>query len=123
MADYVNGKEMYAELVEYHKAYKLSLERGEEKPQVSTKLASAFIQIATRLSNSFNFIGYTYKDEFIGDGIIKCLNKVHCFDPAISEQAFAFFTQICWNEAIKRIKFEQYESSVKAKVIRECMSA
>jgi hypothetical protein len=123
MADYINGKEMYAELVVYNAAYKLAMENGEEKPPVSRKLAESFIQIATRLANSFNFCNYTYKDEFIADGIVKCLDKVHRFDPEVSQQAFAFFTQICWNEAILRIKSEQHQSSVKAKLIREKLSS
>lgn len=123
MADYVNGKELTAELTIYHAAYVSSVELGEEKPQVSEVIGNAFIQIATRLSNSFNFIGYPYKEEMIGDGIIKCLNKVHRFDPSISENSFAFFTQICWNAAINRIKEEQKESSVKARMIREKMSS
>lgn len=123
MADYINGKEMFAELVIYHATYKASKELGEEKPQISDKIANSFIQIATRLSNSFNFVGYTYKDEFISDGIIKCLDKVHCFDPAKSENCFAYFTQVCWNAAILRIKTEQKQSSVKARMIREKMSS
>lgn len=121
--DYVNGKELTAELVIYHAAYLKSIELGEEKPQVSEVIGNAFIQIATRLSNSHNFIGYTYRDEMIGDGIIKCLKKVHRFDPAISENSFAFFSQVCWNAAITRIKEEQKESSVKARMIREKMSS
>ena len=121
--DYVNGKELTDALRVYHAAYKLSVENGEEKPQVSEVIGGAFIQIATRLSNSYNFIGYTYREEMIGDGIVKCLNKVHRFDPNISENSFAFFSQICWNAAINRIKDEQDESSVKARMIREKMSS
>ena len=120
---YINGKDMYAELVTYHAEYLTSLELGLDKPQVSKKLAQCFIQIATRLCNSWNFSGYTYKDEMIADGIMKCLDKAHRFDPSVSEQSFSFFSQICWNSAINRIKLEQHQSSVKAKMIREKMSS
>lgn len=123
MADYINGKEMYAALVIYHDAYLETVKNGQDKPAVSPMLAQSFIQIATRLMNSFNFVNYTYKDEMISDGILKCLDKVHRFDPAISEQSFAFFTQICWNAAVGRIKIEQKESSVKARLIRDKMSS
>lgn len=123
MADYVNGKELTAALTVYHEAYLESVALGTEKPQVSEVIGNAFIQIATRLSNSYNFIGYPYRDEMIGDGVIKCLTKAHRFDPAISENSFAFFSQVCWNAAITRIKEEQKESSVKARMIREKMSS
>jgi len=119
---YINGKEMYDLLVIYNKEYLTAIEQGLDKPPVSPKLAQCFVQIATRLANSWNFSGYTYKDEMIADGIIKCLDKVHRFDPAISEQSFSFFTQICWNAAIGRIKIEQHQTSVKARMIREKMS-
>ena len=121
--DYVNGKELTEELRVYRATYLKSVELGEEKPPVSEVIGGAFVQIATRLSNSYNFIGYTYRDEMIGDGIIKCLNKVHRFDPEVSENSFAFFSQICWNAAINRIKEEQKESSIKARMIREKMSS
>lgn len=123
MAEYINGKEMYAELVIYNTLYKKSLVDGHEKPQVSKKLAHSIIQIATRLTNSYNFVNYTYKDEMISDAILKCLDKVHRFDPTISEQSFAFFTQVAWNACVNRIKIEQKESSVKARLIREKMSS
>jgi hypothetical protein len=122
MADYINGKEMLGELVVYNNAYKTSLELGTDKPPISDKLASSFIQIATRLMNSYNFVGYSYRDEMIQAGILKCIEKVHRFDPEVSPQCFAFFTQICWNAAIGVIKQEQKESSTKARMVREKMS-
>lgn len=120
---YINGKEFFQELKIYHSQYLSSIERDEEKPQVSDKIADAIIQISTRLMNSWNFSGYTYKDEMISDAILKCFDKVHRFDPNISENAFAFFTQCAYNAAINRIKIEQNQSSVKARMIREKMSS
>lgn len=123
MADYVSGKEMYAELVIYRAEYDKAVAEGLEKPVPSKKLAECILQIARRLMNSHNFVGYTYKDEMISDAIIKCLHKIHRFDPSISQNCFAFFTQVCWNAAINRITAEQYEASVKAKMIREKLSS
>lgn len=123
MADYINGRELYEEMVIYHAEYLKSLEEGTDKPIPSETIGAAIIQIANRLMNSFRFTNYTYKDEMALDGIIKCLNKVHGFDPARSTNPFAYFTQICWNEALLRIKIEQHQSSVKARMIRHKMSS
>lgn len=123
MSDYVNGKEFYAELKVYHAAYLEHINNGAPKPQISDKSSYAILQIATRLANSHNFINYTYKEEFILDGVIKCIMKFHNFDPRKGENPFAFFTQICWNAALNRIKIEQEQSSVKARMIREKMSS
>jgi hypothetical protein len=119
---YVNGREFFEAMKEYHGQYLESIEHGTEKPQVSNVIARAITQINNRLSNLYNFNGYTYKSEMISDGILKCLEKVHRFDPSVSENPFAFFTQISWQCFISRIKIEQHQSSVKAKMIREKMS-
>jgi len=123
MSDYVNGKALYAELKIYHAEYQEAMKAGKDKPQMSNMIAIALMQIATRLSNSHNFVNYTYKDEFVADGIIKCVHKVHRFDPEKGENPFAYFTQICWNAAINRIKIEQHQSSVKARLVRDKMSS
>lgn len=120
---YVNGKELYAELCVYHEAYKISLINGDERPPVTEKMASAIIRIANKLSKSWNFVNYSYRDELVQDGILKCLEKIHLFDPLKSENVFAYATQTIYNEFLNRIKKEQKESSVKARMIREKMSS
>lgn len=116
---YVNGREFLGMLKEYHASYLESVRLEQEKPQVSNEIAGAIIQIATRLSNSYNFIGYSYKDEMIADGIYKCLDKVHRFDPNISENPFGFFSQLCWNSFLNRIKIEQKQASIRARLIND----
>lgn len=116
---YVNGKAFFAMLKAYHESYLESVRLEKEKPHVSNEIAAAIIQICTRLSNSYNFIGYSYKDEMIADAIYKCLDKIHRFDPAISENPFAFCTQIAFNAFINRIKIEQKQTSIRAKLINE----
>lgn len=116
---YVNGKEFFAMLKEYHASYLESVRLEQEKPGVSNEIAGAIIQICNRLSNSYNFIGYSYKDEMIADAIIKCIEKIHRFDPAISENPFAFCTQIAFNAFINRIKLEQKQASIRARLIND----
>lgn len=59
----------------------------------------------------------------VADGIMKCLTKIHLFDSERSQNPFAYISQICWNAFILRIKIEQNQSSVKAKMIREKLSS
>lgn len=120
---YVNGRELFEELVIYHEAYKITKAAGLERPPITNKMASSIIRIANKLSNSYNFVNYTYKEELIADGILKCLEKIHLFDPLKSENVFAYATQLIYNEFLNRIKKEQKESSVKARLIREKMSS
>jgi len=122
MADYVNNKELFAELCIFNAAYILATEAGLERPQISNKIAHAIMQVCTRMANSYNFCNYTYKDEMISDAILKCYKKIHGFDPLRSENPFAYVSQIAWNSFLYRIKEEQKESSIKARMIREKMS-
>lgn len=114
MADYVNGRALYESLKEYKEAKT----KNPEQPIPDT-VCVAIMQIAERLSTKFNFVNYTYRDEMVADAILKCLRKVDRFDPNLTENPFAFFTQISYNEFIERIKKEKHQQSVKARMIRE----
>lgn len=123
MADYINGKDLFEELCAYVDRCKEAESQGKERPHVTNKIGEAIIQIANRMVTSFRFNGYSYKEEMVGDGILKCFRKIHLFDPTRGENVFAYASQIIWNEFVRRIKDEQYESSVKAKLIRHKMSS
>ena len=119
---YVNGKEFFDELVIYHEKYKITKAAGLDRPPITDKMASAIMRIANKLSNSWNFVNYTYKDEMVADGIMKCVEKIHLFDPLKSTNSFAYATQLIFNEFLARIKKEQHQTSVKARMIRDKMS-
>lgn len=121
--DYINGRELYEELCSYLADCKVAEAAGQERPRVTEKIGAAIIQIANRMITSFRFNGYSYKEEMVGDGIIKCMRKIHLFDPSRGENVFAYASQVIWNEFLLRIKNEQYESSVKAKMVRQKMSS
>lgn len=127
MANYVNGREMHDELVLYHTAYQQYLKDGLNQPKISDKLGSAFMQIATRMMSRPNFSGYTYKDEMIADAVLQCFTKIHTYDPSRanidSPTGFGWSSQICWNAAIGRIKKEQHQCSIKARLIRDKLSS
>ena len=120
---YVSNKELLVACTAYSKAYKEAKESGSELPTVPADIGSAIVRIANKLSTNYNFVGYSYRDDMIGDGILKCLAKIHNFDHERSDNPFAFITQICWNSFIERIKIERKAASIKAKMIREKMSS
>lgn len=115
--DYINNKELFKEFLSFHATKEAALSEGKEIPVITTKIAQAILQIANKLSNSFNFRDYAYKDEMIGDAIEKCIKKAHLFDPTRSSAPFNYLTQICWNAFVNRINIEQKETSIKAKII------
>lgn len=73
-------------------------------------LADCVLKISTRLSFAPNFINYSYKDEMIGDAIVKMLQAIknQKFDPE-KGNAFSYFTRIAFNAFCNRIKKEKKE--------------
>jgi len=72
-------------------------------------LGDAINKIATGLSYKPNFINYTFREEFIGDAIIKMYNalitKKFILDKNYS--SLGYFTTIAWRAFINRIKKEK----------------
>jgi len=72
-------------------------------------LAESISKIAHGLSYSSNFINYTYKDEMIGDALVKMFTAVknHKFNVESEHNPFSYFTTIAFHAFINRIKKEK----------------
>jgi len=115
MADYLNNKEFYKLLIDYRKVCDEAAAAGEDIPRIPEDIGKAFYLIATNTANRGNFIGYTYKDEMISDGIENCLLYIDNFNPEKSSNPFAYFTQIIYYAFIRRIQKEKKQTYVKYK--------
>ena len=95
---YVDPEQFKLNLVEYYKTGK-----GEDI------LAEYINKIANGLSYSSNFINYTYKDEMIGDALVKMFTAVknHKFNIESEHNPFSYFTTIAFHAFINRIKKEK----------------
>ena len=96
---------------------------GEEKPIVSNYIGECIYQIANRLATKPNFSGYSFKEDMIMDGIENCLQYMHNFDPAKTQNPFAYFTQIIWYAFLRRIAKEKKQMYVKFKSSHEMISS
>lgn len=72
-------------------------------------IAESISKIAYGLSYSSNFINYTYKDEMIGDAIVKMFTAVKNkkFNIDSEHNPFSYFTTIAFHAFINRIKKEK----------------
>jgi len=113
--NYINNKEFYQLLVDYKEKCKEAKEQGKPVPQITNDIGKCFLMIAKRLSNKGNFVGYTYKDEMVGDALENCMVAIHSFDPEKSNNPFAYFTQIIWYAFLRRIEKEKKQTYVKYK--------
>ena len=95
---YVSRAEFEQELKEYY-----------ENDIVTDELCRKLEKIARGLSYSPSFINYSYREDFIGDAMLKMYlalrDKKFNFENGSSP--FSYFTTIAFNEFVSRIKKEK----------------
>ena len=115
---YVNAKDFFNQIKKYYET--------DDLPDV---LAESINKIAIGLSYAPNFINYSYKDEMIGDAILKMFSalKHHKFNVDTGNSPFSYFTTIAYHAFINRIKKEKryretitkYQETVYSDVMNE----
>lgn len=107
---YVNNKDFYEALVAYKNKF-------DENPntKIPDYVGQCILAICNKLSTKPNFIGYSFRDEMVADGIENCIASVNGFNPDKSSNPFAYFTQIAWNAFIRRISKEKKQQYIKHK--------
>lgn len=102
---YVNAKEFTQDIVEYY---------GSGTDEIGEKLGESIYKIATGLSYAPNFINYSYRDDMIGDAIVKMFSALQMkkFDITSGNNPFSYFTTIAFHAFINRIKKEKKQRQV-----------
>lgn len=104
-AHYVNSKEFTQDIVDYYNS-------GTD--DIGNKLGESIYKIATGLSYAPNFINYSYKDDMIGDAIVKMFSALQSkkFKIESGNNPFSYFTTIAFHAFINRIKKEKKQREV-----------
>ena len=102
---YVNAKEFTADIIDYYNS-------GTD--DIGEKLGQSIYKIATGLSYAPNFINYSYKDDMIGDAIVKMFSALQLkkFNIDSGNNPFSYFTTIAFHAFINRIKKEKKQRQV-----------
>lgn len=95
---YVDPKEFDAAIISYYNSGILSNE-----------LAEMVSKIAHKLSYAPNFINYSYREEMVGDGIIRMFKALMSkkYNHGKGNNPFSYFTRIAFNAFRNRIKKEK----------------
>jgi hypothetical protein len=82
-----------------------------ETDDLNDELADMIQKIGTRLGYARNFINYSYKQEMIGDAIIKMITALirHRFKCDSGYNPFSYFTKVAYRAFQNRIKKEKKE--------------
>ena len=116
---YVDNKVLTEVLTTWSKEAKAAARKKLPQPRKPDYVAECMMKIANRLSSKPGFMNYTYKEDMVGDALESCLRYIHNFNPAKSNNAFAYITQIVHNAFIRRIQKEQKQTYVKMKIVQD----
>lgn len=109
---YVNNKQLYKDLVEWNKKCN---ETDGPDPRIPDSIAGPLFKICENLSRKANFIGYTFREDMVGDGIENCLKGIKGFNCDKYDNPHAFFTMVAFNAFVRRIKTEAKQTYIKHK--------
>lgn len=115
--NYIDNKKFLVEISKYVELYHLREANGEELPRLNDYLGKCFMDIATNLSNKYNFSSYKFKEDMISDSIFDCVRYAHKFNPQKTNNPFAYFTTICVYAFIRKIQKEKKILYTKYKAI------
>lgn len=85
-------------------------------------IGECIVKICTNLSYSTNFIGYTYRDEFVEDAIENCIKYIKSFDPNRSKHAFTYFSKVAYYAFLRRLKDEKKQQMIKFKAMSDSVA-
>lgn len=123
--NYIDNKVFYEAMKVYHtehttwKALPEDTRSVTPKPRVPEYVGQCILLIAERLCYRPNFINYTYKEEMISDGIENCLQYIDNFNPNVSTNPFAYFTQIVYYAFLRRIGKEKKQQYIKYAAMKQ----
>lgn len=97
---YVNSKVLLQQITDYY---------NNSDEDMDPELALNVQKIAKGLSYAPNFINYSYKDDMIGDAVVKMFTALQNkkFDVTSGHNPFSYFTTIAFHAFINRIKKEK----------------
>ena len=113
--NYVDNEKLLQSLISHRQACTKAKEEKQEEPRMPDYVGMSIMLIAENMSRVGKFVNYSYRDEMIGDAIENCTKYYKNFNPEITKNPFAYFSQICYYAFIRRIGKEKVEQYVKYK--------
>lgn len=116
--EYINNVELYNAIIDHYNDIAEKLLAGKPQPKLTNYIGESILLICNNLMKSPNFCNYSYKDEMIGDAIENCIRSFYRFDPLKSMNPFAYFTQIAYFAAVRRLKSEKKQKEIKSEIVK-----
>lgn len=110
---YIQPKDFDVEIMKYYSSGVLTNE-----------LAVMVDKIAQKLSYAPNFINYSFRDEMVGDAIVKMMKALigKKYTHNKGSNPFSYFTRVAFNAFICRIKKEKHSQEIHEKYKEELLT-
>ena len=108
---YINPEELLEEIKKFKN-------RENEEDIMSDKLGVMLIKIATKYASMPNFSGYSYREDFVADAILRMVQQIHKIDVNHPKcNPFSYLTKTCYHVFISKIgkekKFNETKDNLK----------
>ena len=118
---YVDNKKLSQSLKEWKIEVLASRAAGDMDPPVSEYVGDCILKIAKNMANKFNFRGYSYVEDMVGDACLNVLSYIHNFNHEAKTRsgepnAFWYISLTCHNAFTKRIQTEHRQQYYKYKM-------
>lgn len=114
--NYVDNKKFYECIVQYKIKVREAEEKGLPKPRIPEYAGECIKLIAANIAKyNYKFARYSYNDEMESDAIMNCIRYFDNFDETKYTNPHAYFTTVCFQANIHRIKLEKTQQYIKYK--------
>lgn len=113
--NYIDNEAFLESIKKYQTKLREAKELGKELPRIPEFCGLCLLNIAKGLAHHHRFIGYSFKEDLISDGVENALQYFNNFDPDKSNNPFAYYTTIMYYAFFRRIAVEEKNSYVKYK--------
>lgn len=113
--NYINNDDLVKAILDWQFKCRDADQIGKEWPRQSDYIGRCIMQICNGLASRYNFANYSYRDEFVDDGIEACVNAIKSFNIEKTNKAFVYLTMVAFRAFQRRIIFERKQNAVKHK--------
>lgn len=119
---YVDKVKLNAALRDWKIGKQLAEANNTELPSLPDYAARSIIEIATNISRKWNFRGYSFREEMVGDAILNVLKYIGNYDPDASTRSgtpnpFWYISRMCINTFKFRIGSEERQQYYKMAIV------
>ena len=116
---YVDNEEFLQDILDYKRRCREAAAEGREKPRVTEYCGKCIWLITENLARKPRFMNYSFIDEMKSDALENCFLYFDNFNPDISQNPFAYFTQIIYYAFHRRISKEEKNRYIMYKKFQE----